>query len=81
MDQIIEEIKGNKTTKLDLWRKFKNLSDLEKNSILERICDALKTNSTINEINLSDNQINDIGVKYISDILKINSTISQTLFK
>ena len=53
MDQIIEEIKSNKTTKLNLREKLNNLSDLERNSILEKICDALKTNTSINEIHFS----------------------------
>ena len=42
MDQIIEEIKGNKTTKLDLYGKLKNLSDLERNSILKKYVMHLK---------------------------------------
>ena len=55
MNQIIREIKGNKITKLNLREKLNNLSDLEK------ICNALKTNTSINEIDLSYNQIDDTG--------------------
>ena len=32
------------------------------------------------KLDLGYNQIGDIGVKYISDMLKINSTINVTLF-
>ena len=44
--------------------------------VVKYISDVLKINSTINKINLSNNQIDDIGVKYIGDALEINSTIN-----
>ena len=76
MDQIIEEIKGNHTTRLNLLEKLTMLSNLERNSILKLICDALKVNKSIKQVILSCNQIDAIGVEYICEALKINTTIN-----
>ena len=47
MDDIIEEIIGNKTTELDFMEKLGNLSNLKKDSILESICCTFKINTVL----------------------------------
>ena len=47
MNQIIRNIKGNKITKLNLQNTLNHLSNLERDSILKKICNAFEINTIL----------------------------------
>jgi hypothetical protein len=60
---------NNKLKEVNLRGRYIDLDDLQK------LCEILKLNTSLESLSLESNAIHDVGAKYVSDFLKINNTL------
>jgi len=71
MHKILDDLKNNKITVLDLSGKCFEINTLIK------LCNILKYNTSLISLNLSYNEINEEKVKLVTDALKENTTLTK----
>ncbi len=71
MNTLIESIKNN-----TYYSNTLKYLRYEINFDIKELCEALKTNSFITFLDLSETHIHAVGIKYLCETLKVNSFIT-----
>ena len=76
-EKLFDGVKNSKENSIYLGGTFKMQEQKIDDEKLIVISESLKTNSSLKEIHLNNNQIGSEGIKYLSEALKINSSLKE----